>query len=73
MPTWFLSAIAAAGLPDDAPAEQVAGRLADARQLLDWLRAQAQQLFVRDGNAAAAWATLEAGLLEVIAPLTADI
>ena len=73
MPTWFLSAVAAAGLPDDAPPEQVAGRLADARQLLDWLRAQAQQLFVREGNAAAAWATLEAGLLEVCAPFAGTV
>ena len=39
--------------------------MADARRLLDWLSAQGHALFVRRGDAAAAWAALEAGLLEV--------
>ena len=46
---------------------QVAARMADARRLLDWLSGQAHALFVRRGDAAAAWAALEAGLLEVCA------
>ena len=66
LPTWFLTAIAAADLPEGAPPNQVQARLADAVQLLDWLRAQALELFVRRGNAASAWAALEAGLLEVL-------
>ena len=65
LPTWFLTAIAAADLPENAPPQQVQARLADAVHLLDWLQAQALELFVRRGSAAGAWAALEAGLLEV--------
>lgn len=53
-------------MPEGAPRERVQARLADAARLLNWLQAQAAELFVARGDAAGAWAALEAGLLEVL-------
>ena len=63
-PAWFLSAMAPAGLPDEAPAEDVRKGMVAIRDALAELAEQAQQLFLRDGRAAQAWAVLEAGLFK---------
>lgn len=55
VPTWFLSALA--------PGTDEAG----ANSLLQMLTWHARDLFVRQGNAASAWAALEAGILQACA------
>ena len=63
-PAWFLSAMAPAGLPDEAAAEDVRRGMAAIRDALAALTEQAQELFLTDGRASQAWAVLEAGLFQ---------
>ncbi len=63
-PAWFLSAMAPPGLPDEAAPEDVGRSMSQIRNMLSKLMEQAQELFVRGGRAAEAWAVLEAGIFK---------
>lgn len=63
-PAWFLSVMAPPDLPDDAAAEDVGRSMSQIRTVLDELTELAQELFVRRGRAAEAWAVLEAGIFQ---------
>ena len=65
-PAWFLSAMAPAELPDDAPAKDVGRAMSLIRTTLAELLEQAHELFIEEGRAAEAWAVLEAGLFKAI-------
>ncbi|CAL5227795.1 g10818 [Coccomyxa viridis] len=66
-PAWFLSAMAPPGLPDEAAPEDVGRSMSQIRNMLSKLMEQAQELFVRGGRAAEAWAVLEAGIFKAVA------
>ena len=64
--------MAPAGLPDEAPAEDVRKGMAAIGDGLAELTEQAQELFLRDGRAAQAWAVLEAGLFQACPAIIAS-